>query len=424
MALNTTQLAALPAQCLDGELPVHVRAIDVEDVAPDLFVGTSEQGDPCRRMLVLLRKQGRPLGWASLAVCSDGRVSPLALQRLLGADALAGDDRVIEGSPGLELPPGGAPADASISVVIATCADVQATRHCVTSILSSDTEPREVIVVENRPQHSQVREALRLEFGSDERVRYVQEHSPGLASARNAGLRVARGELVAFTDDDVSVDRSWLTALCDAFACTDVDCVTGLIAPLEFTTPTQLLVERFASYGKGFDARIYSLRAPPPDEPLFPYAAGHFASGANMAFRTRALRELGGFDPALGTGTPSRGCEDLDICIRLLQDERRLMYEPRAIIWHRHPDTPDGLRRRAFDYGAALGALLTKHGVLGHDRRGIASRALRGARYFLSPHSRKNAARDAAFPRALKRLELAGVFYGPIAYLASRLRTR
>ena len=77
-----------------------------------------------------------------------------------------------------------------------------------------------------------------------------------MGRARNAGLRVARGTIVAFTDDDVIVDPAWAPAVLDAFARTpDVDCVTGLILPLEFETAAQLSVERFASYGKGFVPR-------------------------------------------------------------------------------------------------------------------------------------------------------------------------
>ena len=182
-----------------------------------------------------------------------------------------------------------------------------------------------------------------------------------------------------------------------------------------------MLVERFAGYAKGFLPRIYALEQPPPDQPLFPYTAGYFGSGANMAFRTAALRRLGGFDPVLGTGTRARGCEDLDICIRVLNAGSRLAYEPRAVVWHRHPDTHAHLRRRAFDYGTALGAMLTKHLLIGPNRWGMISRVPQAARYYTAPESRKNATRGDAFPASLTRLERTGLLYGPLAYLASRL---
>jgi O-antigen biosynthesis protein len=406
----TTLFRTLP-ECLDGETPIAVRLIDIEQGATELRLPISSRGNPYRRLLVLVRRSGYPVGWVALPVSPDGMVS---------LDALSS-----AANPAAELTdsPAKVGAEQLASVVVATCANAESVVRCVEAIQSNAGGPCEVIVVENRPACSTVEWALRERFGGDEQVRYVEERRPGLSSARNAGLRAARGEIVAFTDD-VVVDPAWLPAVRAAFAATpEVGCVTGLILPLELETPAQILVERFAGYAKGFLPRIYSLDKPPPDQPLFPYTAGYFGSGANMAFRTRALRDLGGFDPVLGTGTRARRCEDLDICIRVLQAGSRLAYEPRAIVWHRHPDTDAGLRRRAFDYGAALGAMLTKHILAGPNRWSIVSRVPQGIRYYTDPASRKNAARGPMFPRSLTRLERAGLLYGPVAYLASRFET-
>jgi GT2 family glycosyltransferase len=302
---------------------------------------------------------------------------------------------------------------------------VDATLRCVGSIVRDAAGPFEVVVVENRPTSSGVRRALEDRFGADQPIRYVEESRPGLASARNAGLHAALGDLIAFTDDDVVVDPGWVRSLREAFAAQpEVGCVTGLILPLELETPTQLLVERFASYAKGFLPRNYAIDRTPVDQPLFPYTAGYFGSGANVAFRAEAIREIGGFDPALGTGTTARGGEDLDVFVRVIQSGRSLAYEPRAMVWHRHPADERRLRLRAFDYGTALGAMLTKQLAAGPRRRRIVSLAPQGVRYFLSPTSRKNAGRTGGFPRALVALELAGVLWGPLAYLVSVLRTR
>jgi GT2 family glycosyltransferase len=460
------------AECLGGETPVAVRLIDLEQGASELRLPASGSGNPYRRLLVLVRRGGYPVGWAALPVSPDGTVSLDALAAVLppaaGSHHSPGElvdppletptvatnghglpssgltperpgrprgESTPEGLPRKPTPEGPsrpprstAPAHAAqplVSVVVATCANAESAVRCAETIQANAGGPCEVIVVENRPGRSTVARALRERFGDDERVRYVEEHRPGLASARNAGLRAARGEIVAFTDDDVLADPAWLPAVRAAFAAApEVGCVTGLILPLELETPAQILLERFAGYGKGFRPRIYSLDEPPPDQPLFPYTAGYFGSGANMAFRTGVLRDLGGFDPVLGTGTPARGCEDLDICIRVLHAGSRLAYEPRAIVWHRHPDTHAGLRRRAFDYGAALGAMLTKHILTGPNRWAIVSRVPQGIRYYTDPKSRKNATRGPVFPRSLTGLERAGLLYGPLAYLASRLEAR
>jgi GT2 family glycosyltransferase len=421
--MSVTPLRTLP-ECLSAPTPIAVRAIDVEGPFEELQLPPSASGAPYRTLLGLVRRGGLPLGWATLEVSTAGRVEVDEIASTVGDAENAYSISHLGPATTREHRHPGSSEDL-LSVVVSTCADVFSTLRCIEAIRQGDTGPCEIVIVENRPTGSTVRRALNDRFGADESIRYVEETRPGLSSARNAGLRVARGDLIAFTDDDVIVDPQWARSLRRAFALGhEVECVTGLILPLEFETPTQHLVEQFASYAKGFVPRVYALDRPPSDQPLFPYAAGHFGSGANLAFRTGALRDLGGFDPVLGTGTAARGGEDLDIFIRVLQSRSLLAYEPRAMVWHRHPDTEAKLRRRAFDYGAALGAVLTKQFARGPSRLRILSLAPRGARYFLSPGSRKNAGRDRGFPRALVALELAGVLYGPIAYVVSLARAR
>ncbi len=312
-------------------------------------------------------------------------------------------------------------APALFSVVVTTCADATATVRCIKTIRAHARGPLEVIVVENRPEESHVQEALDSAFGRDAVVRYVEEPTPGLSCARNAGLVAAKGHIVAFVDDDVVVDDGWLDALLDAFAAyPEATCVTGQIEPLELGTRAQSLLEQYATFGKGQMRRVYRLDAPPGDIPLFPYTAGHFGSGANMAFRREALLNLGGFDPCLGAGTHARGAEDLDICIRLILRGQTLVFEPGAIVRHRHLDAMNQLYRKVFSYGVGLGALITKHLTSAPNRRGLIRLIPTGIRYLLSPQSRKNAAKATDFPRQLDLVEWIGMALGPIAYARSK----
>ncbi len=413
-------------ECLDGHVPVAVRAIDLDSNLHELTLPRGRDGAAYRQLLGLVLESGYPLGWTVLPVATNGTVSlrALAAGATVPATGVTANptDNLAQGAGVTNGTTSAGERQTLVSIVVATCANPEAVVGCVEAILSAASGPYETIVVENRPDRSTVKRTLEERFAGEKHIRYVEETRPGLACARNAGLRAASGELVAFTDDDVVVDPSWLPAIRAAFAATPhASCVTGLIVPLELETPTQLLVERFAGYAKGFAPRVYSLADPPPDQPLFPYTAGYFGSGANMAFRTAALRDLGGFDPVLGTGTRARGCEDLDICIRVLNAGSELAYEPRAIVWHRHPSAHAHLRRRAFDYGVALGAMLTKHLLSGPHRWGMISRAPKAIHYYTSAASRKNTARGPRFPKSLTRLERVGALYGPMAYLASRL---
>jgi O-antigen biosynthesis protein len=403
---------------LDLETPIAVRVIESEQGFADLQLAPSRSGGPHRNLLALVRARKSPVGWISFPLSTDGRVPPDQLGSASESLAALGADLSVTPNP----PPA---SNLLVSVVVTTCAADVSVIRCVEGIVLSSRRPLEIIVVENRPRGSTVESALRERFGDEHSIRYVEEARPGLSFARNAGLREAHGEIVAFVDDDIIVDSDWTESICNAFAMSpEIDCVTGLILPLELENPVQLLIERFASFGKGLTPQVYSLSAPPSSQPLFPYTAGHFGSGANIAFRATAIRELGGFDQALGAGTPARGGEDLDIFIRTLRDGRVLAYEPKAIVWHRHPDTPERLRRQVFEYGVGLGAMLGKHIFFGPSRWEILSRAPRGIRYFRDPSSRKNVARGPGFPKGLSRLERIGVLLGPAAYLTSRLRTR
>jgi hypothetical protein len=183
-------------------------------------------------------------------------------------------------------------------------------------------------------------------------------------------------------------------------------------------------MERYSGFGKGLEPRIFD-PAGRDEGPLFPYAAGSFGSGANMAFRTDVLREIRGFDPALGAGTTARGGDDLAAFFDVIAAGYAVAYEPAAVVHHQHHRTFEALRRQTFGYGAGLTAYLTKT-LLDRPARAVdmLARAPRALHHALSPRSAKNERLPADTPPTLVRRERLGMLAGPGLYLRSRWEAR
>jgi GT2 family glycosyltransferase len=313
-----------------------------------------------------------------------------------------------------------------VSVIVATRDRPASLAACLDSLLRQDYPSFEVVVVDNAPASQETADLIAERYASTGRVRYVREDQPGLGRAHNRGLASTTAPIVAFTDDDVIVDSRWLTALaCHLGASGPVACVTGLILPAQLETRAQYWAERHGGFGKGFERKRYDLDAHRTPGRLYPFAAGQFGSGANMAFRADALRRLGGFDPALGAGTPARGGDDLAAFFAVIQAGYQLVYEPEAIVWHHHRKEEAGMRRQAFGYGVGLGAYLTK---LVLDRPALllqlAAAMPAGFAHIFGSSAPKNRRLADDYPAAFVWRERLGIVAGVPLYLRSRAARR
>ncbi|MGA5067887.1 glycosyltransferase [Streptomyces exfoliatus] len=425
--------------------PPRVRALSVAELDLDAPDGTvlSLRPAPGGPALVdgdvyaLVRLRGRPVATVvgTVAAGEDPAavLGALARERLAAAGPRGDAERLAAartGSTGRLAPP-------RTSVVVATRERPEQLARALDSLLVQDHPDFEVVVVDNAPWSTDTYDLVTGKY--TDRVRYVREDTPGLAVAHNAGLAAADGTVLAFTDDDVIADPHWLTALTEPFAADPgLGCVTGLILPARLGTPAQVLLESHGGFAKGFAPRLYDPAEPPADEPLFPFTAGSFGSGANMAFRADALRQVGGFDPATGTGTAAKGGDDLYAFVAVLSAGFRLRYTAEALVWHHHRDTWQDLRNQAYGYGAGLTAYLTA--TLVRSPRllpALLARLPRGLAYARTMTARRGetagGAADAGvpgdhgthhhpWPRSLSQLERRGMLYGPIGYAKARLR--
>jgi GT2 family glycosyltransferase len=380
---------------------------------------------PAGEVLALVRSGGHPLGMVQAVLPADDPAGAL-LSAARAAYPDTADDTSGRRIPGRVE----SAAPALLSVVIATRERAGLLARCLDSVAALDHPRFEVVVVDNAPATDQTERLVKEHYA--DLVRYVREPVPGLAAAHNRGIAEALGEVIAFTDDDVVVDAGWASALAEPFAAgRDVACVTGLILPARLDTPAQATLEAHGGFAKGFAPRRCSLAEPPADDPLFPFTTGRLGSGANMAYRVDALRGIGGFDPATGTGTPARGGDDLIGFFRILAAGHTVAYQPEAIVWHHHRERPEDLDAQAYGYGAGLGAYLTA-AVLREPRMlpALLRRLPGGVRYALARTATAEAATDDAagdphvWPARLTRLERRGLLYGPIGYLRSRRAVR
>jgi glycosyltransferase involved in cell wall biosynthesis len=286
----------------------------------------------------------------------------------------------------------------------------------------------EVIVVDNRPGRAGTPDGIRPEWTHDARIRFVAEPRPGASAARNRGLAEADGEVVAFTDDDTSADSRWLRALVGRFLVEpDADCVTGMVLPGELETPAQIWFEasgsafrpyyRRASFGGALAFTVVD-RLANDQGPRPVYQFARYGTGCNMAVQARVLRSLGGFDPALGPGTPAGAGEDLLVFLRLLSSGGRLAYEPAAVIRHWHRRDLPALSRQLRNYGKGFTAMLVA--AIRTDPR----HAWGLARMLVRLGWRGDRADASKVPARLFWDRRLGDVCGPIAYLAGRRRIR
>ncbi|RFM36052.1 glycosyltransferase family 2 protein [Chitinophaga silvisoli] len=244
----------------------------------------------------------------------------------------------------------------SLSVVICTRHRPQSLHTCLQSLLSGPDTDFELIVVDNAPGNDETLQVA-TQFPQ---VRYVREDRKGLDIARNTGARTATGNIVAYTDDDVSIPHNWITNLKACFADPLIMAVTGLVIPLSLDTRAQYIFEKKWGFNKGYLPRRFNHRYF-LDNLEYGVPAWDIGAGANMAFRKEAFQVAGIFDERLDVG--ASGCSgDSEMWHRILAEGWDCHYVPELYVFHEHRATNAGLRKQLFGYMRGhVSALLVQH---------------------------------------------------------------
>jgi glycosyltransferase involved in cell wall biosynthesis len=304
------------------------------------------------------------------------------------------------------------------SVIVCTRNRHELLDRTIRSVKLLDYPNFEIIVVDGSTTTTTA-DLIRAEFDD---VKYLHVGSGGICVARNCGLDAASGSVVAYTDDDVVVDRYWLVELVGALESEErVACATGIAFPLELATQAQLWFEESGAFTEGFDRRVLDLAVPREPGSLLPYATGRIGAGVSMAWWTDAARKLGGFDLALD----GLSGEDLAAFFDALTKGYKIVYEPRAIVHHDHRRSYDELRRQLYSHGLGLGIYLTRCLATQPSRiPDFVRRIPRGVSYLVSSKSMVNSRKTSAFPAELTRAKLRGTLVGPLAYVKGVRRAR
>ena len=228
-----------------------------------------------------------------------------------------------------------------ISLVICTRNRASALPACLTALNCLATDVAfEIVIVDNGSTDHTAEVIAKFASMAQGRVVVVHEAKKGLSHARNAGVRAATGEIIAFTDDDCYPAPDYLTILTHCFRNQSVSYVGGkvlLFDPSDLPITIQTLNHSLALPGGR-------------------YLNPGLIHGANFAFRRRVFEVAGLFDTKLGAGT-QLPAEDIDMLQRAAIAGFSGAYTPLAVVYHHHrrktkQDEKDILRSYAMGRGA------------------------------------------------------------------------
>jgi glycosyltransferase involved in cell wall biosynthesis len=217
-----------------------------------------------------------------------------------------------------------------ISVIICTYNRARIFRETLESFLSvqlpSDATT-ELLIVDNNSKDDTAAVAEEFRQRAPALIRYVHEPTPGLSYARNCGIRATTADLVAFVDDDVYFEPTWLVEMLKLFReHPEAMCAGGRSIPLfeagrpEWVSDNLLTLYGSTNSGDAVKRMVY------PEHPF----------GLNMMFRRRVFDTVGLFDPSLGRiGTSLLSNEETELFYRIHNAELPVLYTPHAVLHHR-----------------------------------------------------------------------------------------
>ena len=224
----------------------------------------------------------------------------------------------------------------SASVVVCSYNGARTLEECLESLMRLNYPDYEVILVDDGSTDATPQIAERYPL-----VRCIRQENRGLSVARNVGMEAARGEIVAYTDDDCVADEDWLLYLVRGLLDQNADAIGGP----NISPPSDNWIAKCVAASPGNPSHVM----------LDDRQAEHIP-GCNMAFRRDVLQEIGGFDPQF-----RQAGDDVDLCWRLLDRSRSIGYASGAMVWHHRRCTIRAYFKQQKGYGCAEARVQVKH---------------------------------------------------------------
>jgi GT2 family glycosyltransferase len=236
----------------------------------------------------------------------------------------------------------------SVSIIIPTRDRKESLREALESLsgLSYPRDQWEVIVVDDGSVDGTDRLMGELQSRLSLPLHYHKRERRGLSSAKNFGIKQARGQILVFTDDDCILEKDWLNKLLTAFDSPEVGVAGG---PDQMPRSGSFLagcvdysVTSFVGTGGVREGRAMRV-------------AQYYPRGCNTAVRKSVIEEVGGFDESLIPG------EDIELVYRIKQAGYGIRYVPDAFVWHKRRGSVKGFVRQIFSRGYGRVELGRRH---------------------------------------------------------------
>lgn len=228
-----------------------------------------------------------------------------------------------------------------ISVVVVTRNRPQDAFRCLNTLSNLDFKSFEILLIDQSPNLETAQIVRRFRT---RKLRYFYMPTVGKSKGLNLALQHAKGQILAFTDDDCLVSHSWLGQVEAALKDKTVAGVFGNTLPYQpeknagLTCPSIFQADSVSKYDSPHQVRYH-------------YELG---MGNNMALRTQVLRKLGGFKVWLGPGSTATAGDDSEIIFRFLSHGYSLATAPSMVVYHNRWLQPQAFERQKFLYVKAL----------------------------------------------------------------------